>query len=328
MRFIVPLSALLCLTTLSAFQPARASVGEKVVNPEKKNPGIFILTTIELTKETEHIAFISVSEIYRISEHPDSLAIPDISEKTFEESQYLPLTGKYRNQFLTGTGISEQDQVFIFDYASGKQLSFPVQKLQVVACVDPYTGAEDMPLRPWHYMIGFAIDKSKLAKIEKPYYATALASIGKTSPFEAKLTPLAWKKTDPKLFPSTVKSQELREELASFYPKTTYSFTLDSLDYFVQEGSHGENNPSRHVLVQDNRSKAVVFERVYMTSESTGMAPLNFQDAEYVLQWTGQLFKGRDPVIFGFTYESFSCEEISFIGTSSEDIYIKCDNRH
>lgn len=330
MKRILPLSFLLLLKATTAFCQIPVPA-EKETAPVQQNLDIFSLTPVDWAIGAEDIAFISVSDIYPLSGNPDSLAVPELPEQPFEAIQYLVLTGQYRAQLLATTGISEHDKVFVFDYATGKQRTFPVSKLKAVACIDGYAREHDMPLTPSEYMIGFAIDKTALAGFGGPYYLYTLVSIGQKSPFAEKLTPVAWNKTDPKQFPATQKGAMLREESGGFLPNATYSCTLGSLDYLVCEGISGvEEQPAYHVLIRNNRSKIILFENFYSASEGTSMAPLNLTDTDTdSLQWTGQLFKNRNPVIFGFTFESYSCDNIAFIGTlQEEDIYVKCDNRN
>ncbi|EMS88521.1 hypothetical protein LEP1GSC074_3321 [Leptospira noguchii str. Hook] len=39
------------------------------------------------------------------------------------------------------------------------------------------------------------------------------------------------------------------------------------------------------------------------------------------------MFKNRPPVIFGFFYEDYKCEDIDFLKLPKSGILISCDNR-
>jgi hypothetical protein len=332
MKRIFPFLFLL-LIAFSSFQKTHnASRTENPANrivENQETPDVYDITPVEWAKGAENVAFISVSEKYPLSEHPDSLAIPDISDRPFDEVQYLGVNGKYRRQFLSRTGISEHDKVFVFDYSTGNLLSFPVKKLNVVACINAYASEKNAPFDQSDYMIGFAVNKALLAGIEDPYYNHTLVAIGKESPFAGeKLTLIEWEKTDAKRFP--VKLTQAGKQLKGFREKETYFFRMDSLDYFLREDIRNGVREKRHVLVLNNQSKEVLFERVYKASEGTSIAPLNLSDPEYpeTLQWTGPLFKDKSPVIFGFLFHSFDCERIAFIGNPQAEFAIKCDNRH
>ncbi len=47
-----------------------------------------------------------------------------------------------------------------------------------------------------------------------------------------------------------------------------------------------------------------------------------------VNQWTGKLFKDYPPVLFGFVWQSFGCDNIDIIQLPLTTIPILCDNRH
>ena len=70
---------------------------------------------------THSIAFISLSDVYGLSEHPDSLAVPqffggmtgegvsiedrEIEDKAIKAAQYFVLDSTYRKRFLSKTNI-------------------------------------------------------------------------------------------------------------------------------------------------------------------------------------------------------------------------------
>ncbi|MNU89780.1 hypothetical protein D3C71_796300 [compost metagenome] len=307
-----------------------ASDAKKVIpTPEKKEDlVIFDMMPIEGNQE---LGFISISDIHPISEHPDSLAIPDISEKPIDSVRYFKLNKVYRKRFLTATGISETDQVFIFDYSRDMLVSFPVSKLNVVAHLNIYASDEDAPYSQFDYMFGFEVSRKDLKGFDNEYFSDVLIFVGKKNPFErGKLKPIVWRKTEKKQFPVAKMSKEGVNRSKRFTVGNTYTFTKDSLQYYVQELSNGENSLARRLLVLNTKTDKMVFERLYEESEGVSLAPLNHKDKEYdfINQWTGQLFKNRAPVLFGFQYFSFGCPEISFIEKNAEDIYLNCDNRH
>lgn len=132
---------------------------------------------------TQIVAFISLSEIYPLSEDPDSMAIPDLSEKEIEEAanfQYFTVDSSFRKRFLSETNISETDKLFIYDYATDALHSFKVKNLKVVACLNIY--GRDWPYSQFDFMIGFEINKDLLKDCDK-YFTTSLAYVGKKSPF-------------------------------------------------------------------------------------------------------------------------------------------------
>lgn len=295
---------------------------------------VYYLVSPEWAKGAEKIAFISFSESYRTSEHPDSLAVPDLSGMPYDSVQHVRLTGKFRKRFLGGTGISESDKLFVFDYATGKSLSFPVSKLRVSAVINIYEIGMDMPIPQDSYMIGFEIDRSLLAGFSDGYYRHTLVAVGKENPFaNRKLAPVPWKKAAAGTFPQSKAGAAVTRELKGFTARKTYMAEWDTLQFFLREltsKQSGYARSARHILVTGKASGKVQLEYSLVDDEGTGMAPLNLVEKDHpdTLQWTGQLFKNRNPVLFGLAYYSFSCESIDFIGNSRFTIRTKCDSRH
>lgn len=303
---------------------------EKVIPVPEKKEELVLFDMIPI-EGNQDVGFISLSDVHPLSEHPDSLAIPDVSEKPIDSIRYFKLEKKYRKRFLTATGISENDQVFIFDYSTDRMLSFPVSKLNVIAHLNVYASDDDAPFSQLDYMIGFEVDQKDLKGINSRYFGEVLVVVGKKNPFvRGKMKPIVWKKIDKKQFPLAKMSPEGAKKTKRFAAGNAYTFTKDSLQYYVQELSMGEYHAGRRLVVLNTKTDQVLLERVYEDSEGVGMAPLNHKtkEHEFLDQWTGQLFKDRAPVLFGFQYFSFSCPEISFIEKKGEDIYIHCDNRH
>jgi len=103
------------------------------------------------------------------------------------------------------------------------------------------------------------------------------------------------------------------------------------LDYFLQTSVRDEDLRSRLLVVKKSASNTVVFSRVYYDSEGTRLVPLNYQDRfspDKIYQWTGEVFKDKSPIIFGFSGHSFGCRSIDFISKTEPPIYTRCDNRH
>lgn len=295
---------------------------------------IYYVRWEERAKGAENIGFISFSDDYPLSEHPDSIAIPDISDMPYDSIQYFELTGKYREQFLNKTGVSEDDKLFVFNYSTGKIQSFLIKKLLLSALINPYASEGDAPFDQFSYMIGFGIDRSMLSEIGGDYYNHVLVSVGKKNPFLVKkLNLITWSKVDSEKFPAVKFRSDIVSELKNFRKLETNMCQLDTLHFFAQELKEEKadyNRSARHVIVINTKSGKVEFEELYTENESVGIAHLNgiFKDSRETNQWTGQLFKNRSPVIFGFTNNSFGCSLIYFMGQPQRFIYTKCDSRH
>lgn len=279
------------------------------------------------TPDSVDVALISLSDIYLLSEHPDSLAIPDVSGKTEAESKYLKLNDTYRKRFLTGAKISEADKIFIYDYSTNTLKSVPVKSLQVVACLNIY-GAE-FPYSQFDYMIGFEIDRKLLTGFDK-YFENTLVTIGKKNPFLAEqLKNIVWKKAEQQtyLLPPINSNDSLALNVffggLKYELSSEYEFISDEHHLFIQDITIKESQwtSAKRLIVVDAKSKKVIKEKIFYNGESATFAPLQNQ-------WTGKLFKNKPPVIFGFQYVTFGCPHLTFLDNISSDIYINCDNRH
>lgn len=291
---------------------------------------LFTLSQVEIGKDT--MVFVSLSEIDHLSEHLDSLAIPEFSEHHESEAknfEFLKLNATLRNQFLLRTNISENDQVFIYSYEKNRLVTFTVKDLQIVAHLNPY-GA-DWPYRQDDYMIGFEFALKYLKNFEK-YFVNTLVYIGKKNPFVLnQMNPIVWEKIDTKDFSL---SEINPNDTAIFYDPydgiqakfiavQTYTYETKYYQFFLQDTRkyHDQNLWARRLFVIDKKTMETVFEKIFYESESATFATLD-------QQWTGNLIKNKPPVIFGFKWVTFGCPEISYLDRNEKEIQLNCDNRH
>ncbi len=251
-------------------------------------------------KDSSNIAFVSLSDIYPLhNEDSDTLALPDIKEKGIDSAQYFILEGKYRKRFLSGTKISETDSVFVYDYSKNNLVSFLVKDLKVAAIINVYVSSDDWPYLPYYYMIGFEIDKKNLNGFSD-YYSNALVYVGKENPFSREgLTPMVWKKIPVKEYPSKVMKNEDAAYFQNLTKGNTYLYQKDSLHYFLQDYLDGNNQVyARRLLVLEAKTKNIIIEKNFFSSEGLSPSPLNYEDG-IIDQWTGKLFKDKPPVVLG-----------------------------
>lgn len=287
--------------------------------------------------EDNAIGFISLSDVYALSEHPDSSAIPDIKKLSVDQSLSIALDGAYRQRFFKGTGISESDNVYIYNYAENKLKTFKAKELQVIALLDFYASVEEWPFSQYDYMIGFQIDNSQLTDFKENYY-DVLVYIGKENPFiTGALEPITWDRAEAKdkTLLSTVPTDDsffTDREITDYTVGDTYTYESGGYTYYIQNLFDGNNELFvRHLIVLNSATKKLVCERLYDQWEGNGLTSLNIrgEENEYAdYQWTGKLFNGMDPVIFGFQYFSFGCPYITILNSNDEEVYIYCDNRH
>lgn len=282
---------------------------------------VFTLREFEKSNK-DTVAFVSLSEIYPLSDHPDSLPIPDTIGKT----GYLKLDAKYRKRLLNGTKISETDKVFVYDYANDILQTFTVKDLAAVAWLNIYTYIEECPCPPYYYMIGFEIN-SKLLKGLSNFYTTTLVCIGKENPFaRGKLKPITWKKIASKKYQSAIAGIKDTAGLPNPARGQVHAYETTEFQYFVEDEYREEWITTRHLLILKTKTKEIVYSAVYIDDEGTSPSPLNGDGL--VEQWTGKLFNNKPTVIFSFQYHSFGCPYITVLDEPVYHMGINCDNRH
>lgn len=290
---------------------------------------IFTLETRPVGLESKETnGFISLSDIDRLSEHPDSLALPDFNDNEidgYEKFSYIELGSKYRERFLSRTNLSETDKVFIYSYSEDIIVSIPVSDLKVVAWLNAYTSPEECPCPEYYYQIGFEIESKFLTGIEN-HFVNTLVFVGEKNPFvRNQVKPVVWQKIDSTEFPSNLISTEVSFNFGNddyeYNLGTSYKFENQHYQFFIQELIKKDWQFGLRLLVVDHKTKEIIDERLYHSGESSSFAPLDNQ-------WVGYLFKNKPMVIFGFKWISFGCPSITLLGSNEKEIVINCDNRH
>lgn len=277
---------------------------------------IYPLSSYDKT-EGESSSFIALTDFFPWSDHPDSTVISNDYLGDNTQQEFHILNAKFRTRFLKKLDISESDSVYIYNYRLDKFYTFAVKNLPLLAHITVY-GA-DAPLSQYDYLIGFDLEKVLPIKNISSYY-DAFVFVGNKNPFiSGGLKPIIWKKIDAKQFPKEISSKKIaKTKITKLYEYQWNNFTY----YLINE---------THLAIVESSSNKLITETIFEEGESTGLAPLSFknQQNEYgPQQWTGNLFKNKPPVFFGFTYESFGCPSINFIDKAGKEIYINCDNRH
>lgn len=285
------------------------------------------LKLFSISDSNDKTVFTSLSNFYPDAENPELKVIPD-DKLNFDHSI---LNAKFRKQFLTVTKIAETDSVFLYEYATNKLAKFVVKNLNAVANLSPYEIGSDTPHNQYDYMIGFEIEK-KFLKDFGDFSNEILVYVGKQNPFaQEKMTPITWKKISSKEYPVKKINDEFGVLTEKHNIGTTYSSTYNDFQYFIQDFIREKRTFARRLLVVNSKTKAIIYEEIFSEGESHSLTPLNFinkEDGDRPNQWTGKLFKGKEAVIFGFTYQSFGCPYITILGKKASQVDIYCDNRH
>ena len=275
---------------------------------------IYPLNSYEKT-EGQTTGFIPLTDSYPWTDHKDSISISPEYLGNNEIKDFHVLSPKYRTRFLNIMKIKETDKVFIYNFRMDSIHTFSVKDLPLLAHITIY-GA-DAPISQHDYLIGFDLQNALQIKDYSDYY-DALVYVGAENPFQkGKIKPIIWKKMDANQFPKDVQIKHKSKI------NKLYKFQMNDLDYYLL-------NENQLVIIDKSIGK-VISETIFEEGESASLAELSFthKKNEYTpQQWTGNLFKNKPPVYFGFLYESFGCTSINFIEKQANSIYIHCDNRH
>lgn len=241
----------------------------------------------------------------------------------------IELKQGYKERFLKRRRISENDTIFIYKYNTvhDSVIMFPVNSLQVIAVVNAYSIGDDN-ISAYDYEIGFRLDKYKLED-------NSYAHIGNKNIFQTgKIVPIYWEKINSEKFPV-----EIDFNIYPFYGEKWFentslaeSFYFDYGEYklYLQNLSTNSRINHRFFVVVNSKNKKTILKKLFSSSEGVHLNQLSTKDNEgyYGVQWIGEIFRDKPPVVFGFASYPFSCPEIHFVNESEPSIGVHCDNRH
>ena len=206
--------------------------------------------------------------------------------------------------------------------------TFKAKDLPVLARLNVYTYHYNQPYHEYNYEFGFDLGKKHTGGANFTF-------VGKENPFQTgQLKPMLWEQisnTDfPKKFSPDIILDRRKEWLEGYQAATSFKYSYDHLDYYIQDLQNGEQQAHRYMIVINSKTKEIIYEQVHIDSESTHLNPLNTttNQEQYQSQWTGQLFKNKPMVMFGFIGFGFGCPSITVLDSTESVISILCDNRH
>ncbi|MCX2473648.1 hypothetical protein OQZ33_04815 [Pedobacter sp. MC2016-05] len=206
----------------------------------------------------------------------------------------------------------------MYDYKLSQLLKTPVVQLKAVAHLTPYADKGEQ-ITIWDYMVGFETGNKVLKKSALNYYDNVLVYIGSNNPFlPGKMQLVKWKEIDKKQFPIANLNKLTKGDKVAYY-----SFTDDSLIYYIKDILTDGTITERHFIAISIKGKVVLKNEKFKNSEGSSIAPLNFVAGnKEENQWAGYLFKNKPAVIFGFEYHSFGCPSIIVLNKASGNIAI------
>ncbi|WP_288447709.1 hypothetical protein [uncultured Chryseobacterium sp.] len=285
------------------------------------NFNIFSLSTISSAeKDSDADIFISVSDIYKGVQPIPAEIVNNQKQMSFEELQHFELDAPSRKKLLEGIYLTENDSLYIYRYDRNKLEKMPVSQLKAVAYLSPYSEEVD----PESYMMGFQVaTHQKIA--DDGLYNNAIAYFGNKNPFvENKMKAVKWQKAGADISERYFTRSKLNMG-------KTYQSKYENMTYYLQDYLEEQNVVERRlVVINDHQEK--IAEKTFSLAASDGGEFLPLYgietDEANIFQWTGHLFKGKPPVIFGFIAYSFGCPSITFLDKNEKNFPINCDNRH
>lgn len=275
-------------------------------------------------EQGDTIAFVSMTDVYSYSDHPDSLVTPDLGDFKIEDAtrfEYIPIDNSRRKWILERMGLKDSDRLFMYNYAMDKLIKLRVEDLELAASLTIY-GA-DWPYVQNDYLIGFEIDM-KYTRDFGSNYTQTIIYFGVKNPFiTGGLVNIAWKEINKDQFPENMVGQHDTRYLSrnEYTIGKVFLYQNAHRNIYLQELVSEEEVFAKRLLITDKNSRSKRFETIYYSDESASFA-------DETDQWTGRLFKSRPEVIFGFQWHSFGCPVINFIDEEKNFIVINCDNRH
>ena len=282
-------------------------------------------------------AFLNLSEACVMDENSPYFSPEELTKDTIRIDELQKI------RLLKSAGISDTDTIYIYDFGTDSVYTFCVSAFSAIACLNIYAGgSETNDFSDYEY--GLNLGRS--------YFGTGenLVYVGKINPFQTgQLKLMEWRRVAKKKFPVKMKDSLIRENTNGYYTfencklGVVYKFSNEGLDYYCQEMKlippadsvdYGDNVSARYLVVFDSKNRKVLFEDFYCDDEWGGLTMLNiignskFSAGQYGVQWTGRIFKGRSPIIYGFKEFSFGCPAIPFVDKKDRPISILCDNRH
>lgn len=275
------------------------------------------------------VNFISLTDGFRYSEHPDSIVIAAnfLGDLKIKNYNYHRLSAVYRTRFLNQMGITESDLIFLYDFTLDTVVHYKVRDVPLAAHLNIL--GSNKPLTALEYHIGFEL--GQLPFSGKEYDRSILVYVGTKSPFLiGTIKALAWRETAATALPeSTLGSNEAAKDAT--YSGKLYVAQADGYRYTLQRITTSYGLRGYHLLVTEVRVGFTVLDHCFIDTESTYLHSLNFVNNDHVpevLQWTGKLFKDYPPMIFGLMGATYGCDAFYFLDPAVPPLGIHCDNRY
>lgn len=300
------------------------------------SPALFVLSDLE-PHTGKAMYFISLSEIVPMSNELEAVLQQEWDKQRNGPNQnfrVLPIDPSFKSHCNSHLRITENDSVYLYDFALAKIHSIPISQLELVANESIYADQRKKTFRSDDYQIGFIINKSLLPGLAQ--YSKVLVAFGRQSPFiHCNLQPIVWSQIRASKIPGR-KNTKVPQPIQNLKPGKAYGALPGNYRFYLQdysEPSSPDQSVARHLMVYALSSKRLVFEQLFQESEGVTLAPLNagihdIYGKSHQEQWAGLLFYGEPEVLFGLDWLAFGCPKIYYLNSKKEPLVIQCDNRH
>lgn len=292
----------------------------KTTVTEKVEVGNHEMDTLELVVYDAGGSFVSMSVNPNLGRDLPPVIEKKYLESTVNDRQDHVLNAKNRKLFFEAAKLNETDTLYCYSFESDTILKYQLSEVELGAFLSPYG---ELPDDVRNYFIGFNVPEPKNVH-------GTLAYIGKQNPFvTGQLMPTFWSEIDRSEFPEIACRYDTLEvdEKHVKDPYQNLLFKAHGYHYYLTIiDMHRVNN---HLVVVDNETHQVVFERVYQfIGEEYQTFNLIGKKVHHQMHWVGKLFKDRPVALYGFTPAMWGCNSVQFVGGQTADLHIYCDNRH
>ena len=258
--------------------------------------------------------FVNLSELLPYSEDESLTALlPDYQLDKGEDA--IAMGPEQKKLMFERMKLSNKDSLYIYNFNSDRVHRFSLGELSAMAYVDLYRRGEKY-LNEYDYAFGLNLED----QYDEP--GNNFAYIGRENPFQTgNIQPMFWTMADPDDFPIQKPwMQQDSARLAFIMHHNDFRYHL--LSFKVDQ------RPYYHLVFTETVTGSVISELTYARSESIFLRPIAQEDDKEAYSWTGAVFKGKAPIIYGMYSNSFGCPSVQFIDKNEPPIPIRCDNRH
>ncbi|MGB0524364.1 MAG: hypothetical protein ACPGJS_15445 [Flammeovirgaceae bacterium] len=295
---------------------------------------LYLATTYHSWEQNDYKqlgAFVNLSERYQYESELEKL----IPTERLGQDNFL-LTEADKSSFLNGLGISEANQLFIYNFALDSIYTYQVKDLPLMATVEWYHKG-DKDVEAMNYQLGLKLPDDYLGN-QHGANSLNLVYIGSKNIFQTgHVKPMIWERISQEALPEQFNFDLLPKNLMKLLTGSdhVFAFSTDQLDFYaqrLQREVHGKVRIDAYYFMAFDADKQIVFhERVpYRNGSWPTTLTIKGEKKQDTIQWqwVGKLFKGKPTMIYSLAQEGYACRPVTFLDPAEPPIRILCDNRN